>query len=323
MKRMVQASSVLKRKKMAGVVLLLCVATALALPAQTFTLLHTFDGTDGANPVAALIQATNGYLYGTASRGGAAVGTVFKITSAGALTTLHNFCQGQCTDGSNPEGALVQVNNGDLYGTTFGGSVGDGIVFKITPSGTLTTVYTLSLADGNLPNGALVQATKGDLYGAAGEGGLNNRGAIFKITQGGTWTTLYSFCPQSLCPDGDSPQGGLIQATNGELYGTTGGGGANGRGTIFKITPSGTFTTVYSFCPQSGCLDGDSPEAGLVQARDGALYGTTLYGGSAGDGTVFRMTPGGAITTLYSFSGTTDGSFPGGLVQATDGDFYG
>jgi len=140
---------------------------------------------------------------------------------------------------------------------------------------------------------------------------------------GGALTTLYSFCSQSGCPDGGGVAG-LVQAANGNFYGTTIAGGAPcianvaGCGTVFKITPSGTLTTLYSFCSQSGCPDGDSPQTGLVQATDGNFYGTTVAGGANGYGTIFKITPSGMLTTLYS---PLYGS--AGLVQATDGNFYG
>ena len=176
-------------------------------------------------------------------------------------------------DGAFPfNGALVQATNGDLYGTTAGvGANGHGTVFKITPSGTLTTLYGFGsqTTDGYGANAGLVQATNGYLYGTTEFGGAgpygSGGGTVFKITPSGTLTTLYSFCLQSGCPDGELPLSGLVQGTNGYLYGTTAAGGANGNlGTVFKITPSGTLTTVYSFCSQSGCADGDDPVAGLA-----------------------------------------------------------
>ena len=132
-------------------------------------------------------------------------------------------------------------------------------------------------------------------------GGIYGGGTIFKISPSGTLTTLYSFCAQSGCADGNVPNAGLVLATDGNFYGTTYLGGANscmisgtnyGCGTVFKITPSGTLTTLYSFCAQSGCADGEGPRAGLVQATNGKLYGTTYYGGPTGDGTVFSLAVG-------------------------------
>ena len=256
--------------------------------------------------------------------------------TTGTFTTLFSFDN---MDGAFPfNGALVQATNGDLYGTTAGvGANGHGTVFKITPSGTLTTLYGFGsqTTDGYGANAGLVQATNGYLYGTTEFGGAgpygSGGGTVFKITPSGTLTTLYSFCLQSGCPDGELPLSGLVQGTNGYLYGTTAAGGANGNlGTVFKITPSGTLTTVYSFCSQSGCADGDDPVAGLVQATDGNFYGTTDYGGAGkygSGGTVFKITPSGKLTTLYSFcsqSRCTDGEYPyAALVQATNGDFYG
>jgi uncharacterized repeat protein (TIGR03803 family) len=309
--------------------------TAIALPAQTFTTLFTFDGTDGEVPVGPLTQGTDGNLYGTTSAGGVhASGTVFKITLRGALTTLYSFCsQSGCPDGATPYAGLIQATGGDFYGTTYeGGANHRGTVFKITPGGTLTTLYSFCsqgvelCTDGSNPDTGLVQATNGDFYGTTYYGGVSGKGTVFKITALGTLTTLYSFCVKSGCTDGEHPSG-LIQATNDEFYGATGIGGAHADGTVFKITSSGTLTTLYSFCSQTGCTDGAIPYAGPIQAANGDFYGTTFEGGAHADGTVFKMTPSGTLTTLYSFcsqNGCLDGENPSApLVQATNGDFYG
>ena len=314
-----------------------CATTAMALPAQTFTTLCSFGAADGG-PDGALVQSTDGNLYGTTPFGGANDhGTIFKITPSGALTTLYSFCrQSGCPDGDEPTAALVQAANGEFYGTTYGNV---GTIFKIAPSGTVTTLYSFchrrDCRDGELPAAALVQAADGELYGTTEFGGANNGGTVFKISSG-MLTTLYSFCSQRGCTDGESPLAGLVQADNGDFYGTTSSGGANaclingnmsGCGTVFKITPSGTLTTLYSFCPQSGCLDGDNPVAGLVKATNGDLYGTTFTGGANGGGTIFKITPSGTLKTLYAFcsqSNCADGAYPvAGVIQATDGDFYG
>jgi len=344
MKRNVNVLGKLSCGKRAYAVFVLCATTAMALPAQTFTTLFSFDGADGTSPNAGFVQASNGNFYGTTNYGGAnRAGTVFKIAPGGPLTTLYSFCsQSACADGEDPNG-LVQAANGDLYGTTFGnpydggGANGPfGTVFKITPNGILTTLYSFcsqaNCTDGGSPTAGLVQATNGDLYGTtAGGGNLVGAGTVFRITPSGALTTLYTFCAQYRCPDGEGPAGALVQATNGDLYGTTFGGGANGVGTVFKITPSGTLTTLHNFAGYP--MDGANPGAGLVQATNGDLYGTTYAGGAnpgpygLGGGTIFTITPSGALTTLYSFcaqSACTDGANPGaGLVQATDGDLYG
>jgi len=312
-------------------------AAQVTLDYSSFITLFSFDTTDGANPSAGLVQATNGDLYGTTDKGGAeGGGTVFKISPSGALTTLYSFCsQSGCTDGAYAGAGLVQTTDGNLYGTTRGGGAhgNHGTIFKITPSGALTTLYNFcsqgGCLDGATPYAGLVQATNANLYGTTYDGGSNGFGTVFKITLTGELTTLYSFCSKSGCSDGYGNYALLVQATNGNLYGTTAGGygTAGGHGTIFKITPAGELTTLHSFCSQSGCPDGSDPYAGLVQAADGNLYGTTWGGGTNGAGTVFKITPTGELTTLYSFcsqSGCSDGEYSyAGLIQATNGSLYG
>ena len=230
-----------------ALVLAIWLATAIASPAQTFTTLASFNGSNGRNPQATLVQGRDGNLYGTAMIGGADKwGTVFKLTRAGKVTRLYNFCsQRNCADGKNGYAGLVQATDCNLYGTTQ-------------------------------------------------TGGASGYGTVFKITRAGKLTTLYSFCSQNICADGEEPFAGLVQATDGNFYGTTFYGGAiNGAGgTVFKITPAGKLTTLYSFCSQSKCADGQQPHAGLVQATDGNLYGTTSAGGAYKWGTVFSLSTG-------------------------------
>ena len=317
-------------------------------PGGTLTTLHSFDWYDGASPSSVLVQGTDGNFYGTTYGGGANqyYGTVFKITPGGTFTSLYSFCaQANCTDGSMPFAGLVQSSDGNFYGTTLEGgsnsgcSLGSGscgTVFKITPAGTLTTLHNFcaqsGCADGGNPYAGLVRASDGNFYGTTFERGANGYGTVFKITPAGALTALYSFCPQTNCADGQYPYAGLVQATDGNFYGSTsaGGGGAYHQGgTVFKITPSGSLTTIYNFCSQPNCTDGDSSVARLLQASDGNLYGTTLHGGAyctsnSGCGTVFQITPSGTLVTLLSFDDNSDGKAPfGGLVQATDGNFYG
>jgi uncharacterized repeat protein (TIGR03803 family) len=286
-------------------------------PAGVLTTMYNFCSqsrcADGGFPYGGLFQATNGVFYGTTFVGGHAngespEGTVFKITSSGALATLYQFCHGfgTCTDGSAPLAGVIQASDGNFYGTTFtGGTKGgwpaglgdNGTVFQLTPGGTLTTLYSFdnssSYAYGSWPRAGLVQGSDGNLYGTTNQRGANgNYGAIFKITTSGSITALYSFCAVSGCPDGATPEGPLIQATDGNYYGTTHYGGANNGGTVYRITPGGTLTTLYSFCAQAGCADGQYPYAGLFLATDGNLYGTTYQGGAAGKGTVFSLSVG-------------------------------
>jgi uncharacterized repeat protein (TIGR03803 family) len=233
-------------------------------------------------------------------------------------------------DGAYPEAGLVQAADGDLYGTTFdGGAQLAGTVFRITPNGRLTTLYSFcseTACAGLGPEAAPVQATNGDLYGTTVLGLGSGGGTVFKTTPSGTTMLLYSFCSQSGCTDGSEPFAGLVQATNRDLYGTTLIGGANASGTIFKITPSGTLTTLYSFCAQSGCPDGERPFGGLIRDAGGNLYGTTELGGADASGTVFKIGSSG-ITLLHTFCSEgqcEDGAIPeSGLVQGTNGIFYG
>jgi len=272
-------------------------------PSGTLTTLYSFcsqpNCADGSSPGAGLMQAADGNFYGTTSTGGVinnqcsfGCGTIFKISPSGALTTLHSF---DYSDGGLPAAGLVQATDGNFYGTAAsGGSNGGyGTVFKITPSGTLTTLHSFGGTDGANPYGVLVQVADGNFYGTTDEGGTSNNGTIFKITPSGTLTTLYSFCSQSGCADGANPLAGLVQATDGNFYGTTYNGGSENGGTAFKITPSGTLTTLHTFCYP--CIDGSQPYAGLTQAADGSFYGAAVNSVPNdqcpfGCGTVFSLT---------------------------------
>jgi uncharacterized repeat protein (TIGR03803 family) len=297
-----------------------------SLPAQTFTTLLAFNGSNGSDP-RGLVQGTDGNLYGTTfAAGRSRNGTIFKITPSGTFTTLHS--------GGEFDAGLILGTDRNFYGTSeSGGTLGYGWIFKITPSGTLTTLYNFGPPpSGTLPLAPLVQASDGNFYGTTNEGGTNGGGTLFKITPNGTLTTLHNFCSQSGCADGANPGGALVQGTDGNLYGTTSAGGNpactsnSGCGTIFKITTTGTLTTLHSF----DLTDGGNPSAGLIQATDGNFYGTTYFGGASNSncttgtcGTVFKVTPAGALTTLHSFD-YTDGANPeAALIQATDGNFYG
>ena len=309
--------------------LFLFCAAAIAASAQTFTTLASFEGADGIQPVA-VVQGTDGNLYGTTALGGSCpqtsgCGTVFKITPAGALTSLYSFCtETNCLDGETPLTGLVLGTDGNFYGTTNTGggltcgnfNIGCGTAFKITPQGVLTTLHTFVISEGLGPN-ELLQASNGVFYGTL-HGGTSGYGTVFKMTSSGKVTTLYNFHKS----DGSDPTGALVQATNGNFYGTTDVGGAHNCGTIFEITAAGTLTSVHSFNNTDGC----HPSAGLVLGADGNLYGTTPGGGSGRAGTVFKITPAGSFSTLYNFcelNRCAGGAAPGMLVQASDGNFYG
>ena len=310
-------------------VFLLCASTVIAAPAQTFTLLVSFNSTNGAFPeYGSLIQDAAGNLYGTTSQGGVnSGGTAFQVTPSGTVTTLYSFCaQPGCADGSNPMGGLVRGADGNFYGAASGCGINNtGTIFRLTPNGGLTTLHNFDGTDGAGPY-ALIEASDGNFYGTTPSGGAYTYGTIFKIAPGGAFTTLYSFCAQAGCADGEVPSG-LVEASDGNFYGATQSGGANNQGAIFKITPGGSLTTLYTFCALAGCADGIAPSAALIEASDGNFYGTTAYDPSVGDcvpfcGTVFKITPDGALTTLHTFV-SSEGAAPSALIQGADGNFYG
>ncbi len=289
-------------------------------PSGTLTLLQSFAaGSGGHYPRTGLVQGSDGNFWGTTVDGGAGnLGTVFKISSAGALTTVASLSAG--TDGFFPWANLVKGSDGDFYGTTQeGGPYNGGTVFKISSAGALTTLRPFTGAtDGGRPSAGLVQGTDGDFYGTTTAGGSNGLGTVFKITPAGVLTTIRSFAGGS---EGARPVASLVQASDLYLYGTTYEGGSSNLGTVFKISTAGALTTLYSF---TGVSDGSGPYAGLIQGSDGNLYGTTSYWGPSGGGTVFRITPAGAMTVLHSFTALGDGGYPNaGLVDGNDGYFYG
>lgn len=203
-------------------------------------------------------------------------------------------------------------------------------MFKVTPSGTFTTV--LKFSDGKTDNGCqpfggLIQATDGELFGTTDGSGLYGYGTVFRADPDGTLTTLYNFCSVSGCYDGKNPESGLVQATDGNFFGTTTGGNAVAEeGTVYEITPEGGLTILHRFCGATpSCADGATPLAALVQGTDGNLYGTTEQGGNiiTNAGTVFSITMGGTLTTLHTFNGTDGTEAAGAMLQSTDGSFYG
>jgi uncharacterized repeat protein (TIGR03803 family) len=329
--------------------ILACLATS-AVPSacQTFKSLLSFN-TSMATPSEAvvLIQGRDGGLYGTTARGGDnEVGTIFRVKPGVGLQRLYSFCaQNNCADGSYPNAGLVLGTDGNFYGTTYqGGTANSGVVFKFSPAGKYTVLYSFcneaNCPDGAYPEAKLVEGIDGNFYGTTFWAGANANeslyddggGTVFKITPDGKLTTLYSFCAQPDCTDGDSSTGGLVQATDGNFYGTTTAGGASGActggcGAIFRITPSGTLTTLYSFCSQTDCIDGSYPFSGVIEANDGNFYGTTVNGGQYIFGSAFQFKPSGEFESIYSFcyeAGCPDGVDPhAGLTQATDGKLYG
>jgi uncharacterized repeat protein (TIGR03803 family) len=308
-----------------------CFAAAVASHGQTFTLLDTFTGKDGLLPNGYLAQGYNGNFYESTGFGGEGQsGNILEITPAGTLSNLYSFsCEDSiCPNGNYPIGNLALAPGGHFYGVTFSGTI-----FDVTPTGKLTTLYSFCTAsgcpDGGGPESGLTLGANGNFYGATFFGGTGNGGSgggtMYEVTPTGTVTTLYNFCVLANCTDGENPHATLVQGTNGSIYGTTYWGGTHNSGTVFEYTPAGKLITLYSIVNTPGATFTAGP-LGLVQARDGSIYGFTDYGGKTGNGTIFKISTSGKFSTLYSFcsqTGCLDGTGPIGLLQGPDGNFYG
>jgi uncharacterized repeat protein (TIGR03803 family) len=310
-------------------------------PAGALSTVHTFTNVTGGISPSGLVVETNGNLYGTTKTGGAAsttcptqnqhCGTVFEVTSTGTIVTLHSFTG---ADGMYPKGGLTLGIDGNFYGTTSGteqsGATGAiyGTIFKITPTGTFTTLHTFSMTDGAYPDSTLMLGTDGRLYGTTPVGGsTGSAGTVFAITTSGTFTTLHNF---NVSGQPGDPEGPLVQAADGNIYGTTAFGGSacgGDNGTIYYISPGGkTFVELYDFGKL--CGKGSNPRAGLVLGADGSFYGVASGQGTPNgdnDAIIFKI-DGADLTTLYTFSysaasyGTDYGV---NLMQSTNGNFYG
>jgi uncharacterized repeat protein (TIGR03803 family) len=297
----------------------------IALTNKAFSALHQFSGSDGLYPESGLTLAGDGNYYGTTPSGGASnAGVLFKVSPGGAYSVLYQFTG--ATDGAYPVAQAILASDGNFYGTTNGGGDGFGVVYRYSPSsGSIATIFTFSSDQsmGYAIQAPLIQAVDGSLYGTAQSGGSNGCGTIFQITTSGTLLQLYSFpCGTG----GGVPGGPLIQASDGNLYGTTETGGVttpqctSGCGTIFKMS-GGAVSVLYSFSGKQS--DGRFPGAGLVEATDGNLYGNTDEGGPSNFGTLYQISKGGQYKSLYAFS-SKFGRFPSaGLLQHTNGKLYG
>jgi uncharacterized repeat protein (TIGR03803 family) len=298
-------------------------------PAGAEKVIYSFkSGSDGAYPVDGALIEVNGVLYGTTSHGGAGdFGTVFKITTAGAETTIYAFKGGK--DGVDPSTGLTDVG-GELFGTTLlGGSHDDGTVFKTTTAGAEKVVYAFKGGnDGARPTGTLTDV-KGTLYGTTQNGGGDtNDGTVFKLSTAGKEKVIHSFTGTA-GQDGENPFAGLTEL-DGMLYGTTCGAGVasgttSASGTVFKITTAGKEKLLHTF---SGDPDGACPGNGNLTIVGDTLFGTTTMGGTSegiGAGTIYKITTSGDEEVLHSFQATSgnDGTLPESGLVYLGGQLYG
>jgi uncharacterized repeat protein (TIGR03803 family) len=272
----------------------------------TLNTLVSFNSTDGANPYGSLIADANGDLFGTSNKGGASGdGTVFELAWNGSSYTLNTLVSFNGTDGANPYGSLIADANGDLFGTTSsGGASGDGTVFELTPNGssyTLNTLVSFSGTDGAFPTSSLIADANGDLFGITNQGGANGVGTVFELTPNGSSYTLNTLVSFSFSgTDGAYPQGSLIVDANGDLFGTTVGGGASGDGTVFEISlapPTG-------LAQKGTASNNDTIE--ITGTGDAAGDTITLYDGNTvvGSGTAVANGAFDIVTTTTFADGT-------------------
>jgi uncharacterized repeat protein (TIGR03803 family) len=280
-------------------------------------LFHVFDDIHGSGPFGGIILSTDGNFYGTAAYGGSAnAGVLFRISKSGRYSVLHEFASG--ADGQNPFSPPVEASDGNLYGTTLGSARVGSTLYKYSPSTGYSVLREFYKSQGRLIGSSPIQASDGNLYVTANNGGTNRCGAVLKLALSGTLLSSYSFACGA---GGANPNGQLLQASDGNFYGTTQVGGAAKNGTVYKLDQSGTISVLYSFLGSP--TDGSDPDSGLAQATDGNLYGTTIAGGSANQGTLFQISTTGVYTPLFEF-GYTAGQYPyGGPMQDTNGLIYG
>lgn len=351
----------------AALALLFSLAVATNSSAQIVSKFFDFNGTSLCHPIGPLIQGDDGNLYGVSEYCGSFnPATVFKITPQHELILLYAFCTfDPCSSGSMPRSGLALGSDGNFYGTTQqGGSYtncewGCGTVFRITPSGVLTTLHRFDQTDGASPQEVLVEANDGNFYGTTQLGGLNDNGTVYRVSRVGDFSSVHSFNGG----DGSHPTR-LTSANDGNIYGTATNGGGAQCGALFKLTLDGIFTTVHSFereqCnPYAVVTGGDSQLYGttyssifratmqgeittlrelssndgkdsssaLLYAADSYFYGTTLREVSANEGTLFRISSEGAFSTLHNFCSEehcADGKgATGDLITGVDGKLYG
>ncbi len=295
----------------------LIIATAArgaASPAPSVKIIYSLPA--GETPAGALLQGLNGNFYGALSTGGTSGrGAIFEVTPKGILTNLYSF---DGANGAAPLAGVIQDSAGNLYGTaSSGGPTNEGTVFKISPNGGISVLAAFYGTNGANPQAPLVRGTNGWFYGTTFNGGTNGLGCIFQVNSAGVLSNVCSFSGST--SNGANPAAGLIAGTDGNLYGTTWYGGANGLGTVFRLTYAGVLTDLASFSSDGGLLPG-----GLVEDASGDFYGATVDGGANFLGTIFKyITASNDFRSVLSFT-LADGSNPNSpLFLNSDGNVYG
>jgi uncharacterized repeat protein (TIGR03803 family) len=306
---------------------MLALSLAVCAQAQTMNYFADFNGANGWEPYASVVQATDGNFYGAATNGiYGGGGNMFRMTPTGEITSFYKFCsQPDCADGGDVESAPILGSDGNLYGVTEGGGNGScghgGVVYKMTLDAQITVLHNFSATciDGSNPNG-IILASDGNFYGTTVYGGdaANQPGTIFKISPAGTYTLLHSFCSEPQCNDGEKPFFPPVEGDDGNFYGAASTGGTLGGGVIYRVTSSGKYSVIYNFCGNAvgPCPNGAYPSA-IAKDAEGNFVGSA--------GVLFKITPSGQYTVLYRF-GTESyslGSAATPMTLASDGNLYG
>lgn len=308
-------------------VVVMIAGASVPAQAQTPTVIYNFPAYNGdaCQPEGALVQGRDGYMYGTGGCSSNGSVAVYKISPAGAESVVTSALP---TGWAGCDSGLTLGSDGNFYGTCqSGNSTNFGAIYRLTPSGTVTDLHDFTDVTGDgFPEQPPIQASDGNLYGTTGTPELSHCGTVYRLTAAGVYKTLHTFS------GGDCGSSMLVQGSDGNLYGTltTCSIAGTNEGCVYKISTAGVFKEIYGFTSTPG---GQNPCTGVIQGKDGKLYGATNQGGANGSGDIFKLTTAGAgHTDLHDFNNPTDASCVNNenantvllnLLQVTDGSFYG